>query len=77
MGAIHDVMNENPEVRDEMLRLVRESRDVTLPGLTRLAALMELSTVASPLMIEAAKRDVSKPDKPVYRFVNGAKVRVK
>jgi hypothetical protein len=68
--SIMDVLRSNNELHAEATRLALRSKDETLSVVERMAALVHLSA-----LIQVAETEI--PKKPEYKWVNGAKVRVK
>lgn len=78
MSTFVDVLREQPELFAKAQALSARAHDSNEPGLERLQALLELSDLAAPAVLEATRRNLAAGEaKPQYRFVNGAKVRVK
>lgn len=79
MANIIEKLNQQPALKAVILELAENGRNETLPVAKRMQAYALVSDLMAPLMIEAAAESlVPKEDnKPKYRWVNGARIKVK
>jgi hypothetical protein len=70
LKSVMDIIRSDEKLHEEAIRLALRSKDETLSVVERMAALVHLSA-----MIQVVETEI--PKKPEYKWVNGAKVRVK
>jgi hypothetical protein len=68
--SIMDVFHANPIAHARAIMLAKESTDESLSVLERMVALVQLDA-----LIKVAQTEI--PKKPEYKWVNGARVKVK
>lgn len=76
------ILNEQPELMVKARELALTVNDESIDPVKRAVAAIQLSDLCGDATIEAAKRQLAEPptqpsSEPKYKFVNGAKVRVK
>lgn len=75
MTTIIEQLRNNPELHAKAITLSLISKDTTLSPAVRMVAMVELSDLLAPVLLESVKESFA-PPKPQYKWVNGAKVRV-
>ena len=65
----------NPNLHERAMELALKSNDTSLPPLDRMAAMLELSALVNVVAGDPNLPEV--PKLPEYKWVNGARVRVK
>jgi len=81
MSWLQNVLSGESQIRTELEELAARGRDETLPSSERLQAMFELGAVVEAgtklqEMIDQLEDELKEEEKPEYRWVNGARVKI-